>query len=95
MSDSDSGRLLFTSGDEIMVNTVEALLKDNGVPVLRKYRGTGLHMKIIFGNALIDGVDLFVPSPLYDKAKELLDVLLSDDAILEEDEEYGEESEDE
>jgi len=82
MSDSDSGTFLFTADDIIMADTVEALLKDNDIPVLRKYRGAGLHMKIIFGSP-IEGIDLFVPPPLYEKAKELLDVLFSDDAILE------------
>lgn len=84
-SESLNQVLLFTADNEMTAGMVEALLKDNGIPVLRKYRGAGLHMKILLGNTMT-GIDLYVPAAEEEKAKELIDILFAPENAVFEDE---------
>jgi len=66
---------LTTADSVISADMIEAMLRDNDIPVLKKHRGAGLHLKIVFGSTNF-GIDMYVPSDLLEKAKELIDILL-------------------
>lgn len=51
---------------------IEALLKNNGIPVLKKYKEAGGYLKIYSGFAKF-GVDIYVPSKLLEKAKDIIE----------------------
>lgn len=72
MEPEDHEALLTTAGDSIEAEIIEGLLNANGIPVLKKYSDVGGYMTIYAGTSFT-GVDLYVPSRLLDKAKELLE----------------------
>lgn len=59
--------------DEFEASIIEAKLSQAQIPVLRKYKETGTYNKIYFGNTIY-GIDLYVPSKLFDLASELVKV---------------------
>jgi|LSQX01.3.fsa_nt_gb hypothetical protein len=63
---------LITADNSINADIIEAILKDNNIPVLRKYREAGGYMMVFMGGTIY-GVDLYVPQQLLDKAKEVID----------------------
>jgi len=63
---------LLTASDIMEANIIEALLKANDIPVLKKYRGNGAYLKIIMGGTVF-GVDLYVPKALLDKAARVVE----------------------
>ena len=74
MAENDTTFL--TTADSVMsADMIEAMLRDNDIPVLKKYRGAGLHVKIFSGNTN-SGIDMYVPSGSLEKAKEIIEVLL-------------------
>ncbi|MBE6555508.1 MAG: DUF2007 domain-containing protein [Ruminococcaceae bacterium] len=63
-------RLLATLYDDILVEMYEALLKEEGIPFLRKDRSGGTAMRILMGNNL-QGTDLYVPAERFEQAQAL------------------------
>lgn len=63
---------LTTASDEEEAGMLEALLQSNDIPVLRKYRGAGEYVKLYMGNSAF-GIDIYVPSNLKKKSKEIID----------------------
>ncbi len=63
---------LLTAADIMEANMIEALLKVNDIPVLKKYRGSGAYLKIIMGGTVY-GVDLYVPKQLLGKASRVVE----------------------
>lgn len=62
---------LISVRDNIEADVIEALLKANGIPTLRKFKDVGGYLTIYMGNTNT-GVDIYVPSTLYQKAKDLV-----------------------
>jgi len=62
---------LVTVENDLEAGMVEALLKSNGIPVMRKYGHLDGYMKVITGMSN-RSVDIYVPSALLDKAKEII-----------------------
>lgn len=67
----DSEVFLTSVNDNINFSIIEAKLKDNGIPVLKKYRETGGYLSIYMGMTSL-GIDLYVPSKLLDQAKAVI-----------------------
>lgn len=78
-SDYDREAFLTSTGNGIEAQIIETLLNSNGIPVMKKYREAGDYLKIYMGGTNF-GVDLYVPSKLLEKAKEIIN---SDHKFLE------------
>lgn len=68
----DQEAFLISTGSSIEADMIEGLLNADEIPVLKKYGDGGDYLKIYTGG-VITGVDLYVPSHLLDKAKEILE----------------------
>lgn len=68
----DVPALLCTVNNLIEADTIEALMKSNNVPVLKKLRSGGGITMLYMGASCFD-TDIYVPSKLVDYAKELLE----------------------
>lgn len=55
-----------------------AILEDNGIPAYRQHQGSGGYMAIYMGYSVF-GSDIYVNAADYEKAKELLDLLESEE----------------
>ena len=76
-NDTGGDIILLTTAESVLdADMIEAMLKDNGIPVFRQYYGADLHFRIIFGR-VFEGVDIFVPAAAFEKAKELARILLN------------------
>ncbi len=83
---SDEGvSLLTTLYDTVAAELTEALLTEEGIPFLRKDRGTGGMMRILTGITL-SPIDIYVPDALLERAREVLQATAA---------EYGEDAEEE
>ncbi len=89
---------LVSAANSIEAEVMEALLTSNQIPVLKKYKEAGAYLEIYMG-ATNFGVDLYVPSKLMVKAKEIIksnfevvieteNQISDEDNIVEIDEEY-------
>ncbi|MGI6669010.1 MAG: hypothetical protein ACOX4M_06315 [Acetivibrionales bacterium] len=63
---------LMTAENSIEADVIEAILHAEGIPVLRKYKEAGDYMRIYMGRTIF-GVDLFVPSPLLGRARQIIE----------------------
>lgn len=63
---------LLSAASSIEADMIEAILKSNDIPVLKKYKESGGYLKIYMGDTIY-GVDLYVPQPLLDKAREIIE----------------------
>lgn len=82
---SDEGvSLLTTLYDTVAAELVGALLTEEGIPFLRKDRGTGGMMRILAGTTL-SPIDIYVPDTRLDEARELLAAMAEEGADAEED----------
>ena len=68
----DKEAFLVSVANSIEADMLEALLKDNSIPVLKKYREAGDILQIYMGGTSF-GVDLYVPGQLLEKAREILE----------------------
>jgi hypothetical protein len=66
------GAFLMTAVNSIEADLIEAILQTEGIPVLRKYKEAGDYMMVYMGRTIF-GVDLYVPSPMLDKAREIIE----------------------
>ena len=67
----DEAAYLTSVSNRIEAEMIEALLNSHGIPVLKKSREAGGYLDIYMG-ATIFGLDLYVPSKLLKKAKEII-----------------------
>ena len=82
---SDEGvSLLTTLYDTVSAELVCALLTEEGIPFLRKDRGTGGMMRILAGTTL-SPIDIYVPDTRLDEARELLAAMAEEGEDAEED----------
>ncbi len=72
LRDYDKEIYLTTAAGSFEAETLEALLRSNGIPVLKKYREAGAYLEIYMGVSNF-GVDIYVPSSMYERAKEILE----------------------
>lgn len=64
-------KLLVNCRDDFEAQIIEGLLKSGGIPVHRKYRGTGQALKIYGGVG--QNVDIYVPEERLEEARLLLE----------------------
>jgi hypothetical protein len=85
----DEAAYLTSVSNKIEAEMLEALLNSNGIPVLKKSREAGGYLDIYMG-ATVYGVDLYVPSRLLERARE---IIASNSENIEEDaqQDYSEE----
>ncbi len=69
---SEDMKLLVTISNDIEADVTESLLRSYGIPVHRKYRGIGGLLKIYMGISVY-GVDFYVSSSHFEKAREILE----------------------
>lgn len=62
---------LMTVGEEMKAEIIEAELKKQGIPVLKKHREGGDYLSIYMGKSMY-GVDLYVAGESHDIAREIL-----------------------
>ncbi len=72
MPENDVEAFLLSVSSSMEADMIESLLKANDIPVLKKYRESGGYMMIMMGSTIY-GVDLYVPSDMLDKAREIVD----------------------
>lgn len=58
--------------DEIELNMIKDILKDNGIPYIIKDHGPGGHMRIIGGSSLY-GTDVMIDKRDFERANALLE----------------------
>lgn len=68
--------LLTTVNTDIEAAALEALLEENGIPVLKKYIGAAEYMKIYMGMVTL-GVKIYVPETRFHEAEDLISERLS------------------
>jgi len=85
----DSLVFLCTLYDHMEVAMVEALMKSNSIPVIKKLRSGG-DINMLYMGATSTDTDLYVPSKLLEHAKELLIPNPDDIIIIEAEDDYGE-----
>lgn len=68
----DYEKFLISVNDGVNADMLEALLNSKGIPVLKKFTGSGAFLKIFMGSTS-QGVDFYVPSKLFSKAKEIIE----------------------
>ena len=99
---NDSPEFLITAVDVIDAELIESFLGTNNIPVLKKFRESGDYLTILMGNTNL-GIDMYVPSKLFDEAKILLEAKpelnfaqeLDHECEIENENEYEDEVEDE
>mgnify|MGYP000846720709 FL=1 len=70
--DNDKEMLLLSNLDTIEAEIVTSKLQSYGIPVLKKSKGTGGILEIYMGSNLY-GIDIYVPSQMFELANELLE----------------------
>lgn len=70
--DYDKEAYLTTVSNSVEAEVIEALLKSNGIPVLKKFREAGGYLDIYMGATNL-GIDLYVPSKLLEEAKNIIE----------------------
>ncbi len=63
--------------DNTEADRISAALNDARIPVLRKYEEAGSAITVIMGDSVF-GIDLYVPTELLDKAKDIVAVVNGD-----------------
>jgi len=76
----DKEAFLMSVPDDMEANIIESLLQSYDIPLLKKYRKSGGYMKIYMGMSNF-GIDLYVPSRLLEKAKELTKDQVYDEVV--------------
>ena len=89
---SEEISLLTSVHDDVEKNLLCGILEEENIPYLLKDRGSGEAMRIISGFSMF-ATDIFVPTPLFEKASELLEVYRNGE-IVEDFDEIEEEEED-
>ncbi len=68
---NDKEVFLTTVTNGIEADVIEALLRSNNIPLLKKYKEAGAYLDIYMGSTNM-GIDLYVPSNMLEQAKELI-----------------------
>lgn len=68
---NDKEVFLTTVTNGIEADVIEALLRSNKIPLLKKYKEAGAYLDIYMGSTNM-GIDLYVPSNMLEQAKELI-----------------------
>ena len=75
--------LLLTANDTTEADIIESKLNAFGIPSIRRHRGTGAYLTIIFGKSNF-GVDIYVPEDRLNEAKDIIESTndIGDEEIL-------------
>lgn len=68
----DKEALLITVNTGTEADLIESILNANNIPVLKKFKEAGAYLNLYMGMTSF-GVDIYVPSKLFDEAKELIE----------------------
>lgn len=68
----DKEALLITVNNGIEADLIESILNANNIPVLKKFKEAGAYLNLYMGMTSF-GIDIYVPSKLFDEAKELIE----------------------
>ncbi len=68
---TDAPVFFMNVADDLNAGMLETMLRDSGIPVVRRYPETGQYMHLIMGVSIY-GADLYVPASRLEEAKELL-----------------------
>ena len=68
-------REVFSSNDELVVNQVCNILKENRIPCYKQESGAGSYMNIAYGKSTITKKKIIVSRENYEKAKRIIDFL--------------------
>jgi hypothetical protein len=69
--------LLVSVSDDIQCKLIENMLLECDIPCYIKYEGCGTYLKVYMGNTVF-GINIYVDESNLDKAKEIVDVYLSE-----------------
>lgn len=69
---NDPPEFLVTAVDVIDAELIESFLGTSNIPVLKKFRESGDYLNVFMGNSNL-GIDMFVPTSLFEEAKTLLE----------------------
>jgi hypothetical protein len=94
--DGDHAVFLVSAADNFEADIIKSKLEAYGVPVMQKHKEAGDYLHVYMGASPF-GIDLYVPSKLLEKAREILEavpeVAEDDGPALQEERELQEESE--
>jgi N-acetylglutamate synthase len=68
---TDAPVFFMNVADDLNAGMLETMLRDSGIPVVRRYPETGQYMHLIMGVSIY-GADLYVPASRLEEAKELV-----------------------
>ena len=87
----DGLELLTTAHDDVELAILCDILETEGIPFLKKDRGSGFSVRIITGYSMY-GTDILVPKQEAERAKELIDAYRNGEAV--EDDEAADDADD-
>ena len=74
MTQADKEAFLITVNSEIDAVIVQDILKQNGIPSLKKHKGMGEYLTVVTGMSSL-GIDIFVPASILESAKEIVEAI--------------------
>ena len=63
---------------------IESKLRSEGIPCIRRYKGSSNYMEIIFGRDFANEIDLYVPEQMLEDARNVIVPVDLDDCLAEE-----------
>lgn len=63
---------VFTTFDSFEADQVIATLAQNGIPSVKRMRGSGQYIGILMGHMTTHDIDIYVPSEAVDRAMDVL-----------------------
>ena len=88
---------LFEDNDEFLVKQIESILKENGIPYIRKDEGIGSYMNVTYGQSFGLSKSIYVSDENFEKAQNAIQIFneqdFEDEAIPDELKESQEELE--
>ena len=78
INDEENEVQLISNPDEIIINQICAILKDNNIPYIKRYDGSGSYLNMSMGGS-IQEKRIYVLNRDLDKAKELIEPFISNE----------------
>ena len=73
------GVYLCTANSSFESDILESKLRGEGVPCVKKYRGTSNSLEIIMGQSTIQPIDIYVPEGLLEDARNIVEAVPLDE----------------
>ena len=65
---------LFEDNDEFLVKQIESILKEDGIPYIRKDEGVGSYMNVAYGQSFGLSKAIYVSNEDYEKAQNAIQI---------------------